>query len=311
MTGANGPATAFRDEVWAGLSAPRRTLPCKYFYDARGSELFERICELEEYYLTRTEISILREHAGSMARALGPGTLLIEYGCGSAKKTRLLLERLERPAGYVPVDIAGEMLQSACSDLRTLFPSLPIAPVCADYTRPFALPPLGGRRAVFFPGSTVGNFRPEETRLFLRGVRATVGDGGALLLGVDLKKDPKVLEAAYDDRRGVTAAFNLNLLARINRELAGDFELPRWRHRALWNAAESRVEMHLVSAEDQVVHVAGREFRFRAGESIHTECCHKYDVEELRSFARAESFDLREAWTDPRRWFGVLLLRAS
>jgi len=302
--------SGFLEEVLRGLDLRPRELPCKYFYDERGSELFERICDLEEYYLTRTETEILRRYAPEMAAVLGANCLLVEYGCGSAKKTRMLLDRLESPAGYVPVDIAKAMLEHAAAELRRAYPGLRVEPVCADYTKPFALPALPGRRAVFFPGSTIGNFSPEETRAFLKQARATVGAGGSLLLGLDLKKDPRVLEAAYDDRLGITAAFNLNLLARINRELGADFDLPRWSHRAVWNAAESRVEMHLVCAAGQTVRVGGRSFRFRGGESIRTECCHKYDVGEFRRFAAAEGFALECSWTDDAGRFGVLALRA-
>jgi dimethylhistidine N-methyltransferase len=301
----------FLNDVLAGLGAPRKTLPCKYFYDERGSALFERICELEEYYPTRTELGILRRHAAAMAEALGPRCLLVEYGSGSSTKTRLLLERLVDPAAYVPVDISREHLLRSATALSARHPRLPVRPVCADFTQPFALPPVPRalRRAVFFPGSTIGNFAAAEARKLLAQVAEQCGPGGLLLIGVDLRKSRSILEPAYDDAEGVTAEFNLNLLRRINRELGASFDLAAFAHRALWNAAEGRVEMHLVSRRDQVVRIGGRSIRFSRGESIHTESSHKYEVAGFAALAREAGFEVLRVFTDPARLFSVQLLR--
>jgi dimethylhistidine N-methyltransferase len=304
---------SFLSDVLAGLSAPRKTLPCKYFYDERGSALFERICELEEYYPTRTELGILRRHAGAMAEALGPRCLLVEYGSGSSTKTRLLLERLVDPAAYVPVDISREHLLRSATALSAHHPRLPVRPVCADFTQPFALPEVPGalRRAVFFPGSTIGNFADAEARKLLAQVAEQCGPGGLLLIGVDLRKSRAILEPAYDDAKGVTAEFNLNLLRRINRELGARFDLAAFAHRAVWNAAEGRVEMHLVSRREQVVRIAGRSIRFLRGESIHTESSHKYEIEGFAALAHEAGFEVLRVFTDPARLFSVQLLRTA
>ncbi len=303
--------THFLEEVLAGLREPQKRIPCKYFYDARGSELFEQICRLEAYYPTRTELAIMQAHAGEMATLLGPGCLLIEFGSGSSRKTRLLLDRLEDPAGYVPVDISLEMLQRSAAALAADYRGLEVIPVRADYTHRFELPSVVRpvkRRAVYFPGSTIGNFPPREAREFLAEIAALVGDGGALLIGVDLRKSVAMLELAYDDPEGVTAAFNRNLLSRINRELGADFREDRFVHRALWNQTQGRVEMHLVSREPQSVRVGGERFSFAAGETIHTENSYKYRVEEFRALAAAGGFDLRRVWSDPERLFSVQYL---
>ncbi len=298
----------FLDDVLAGLALARKALPPKYFYDARGCELFEQICELPEYYLTRTELAIMSEHAQAMAKFLGPGCQLIEYGSGSSRKTRLLLEHLEPPL-YVPIDIAGEAIRAAATGLAARFPRLNITGVCADYSRPLTLPEFVGvpirRKAVYFPGSTIGNFTPPEAAGFLKLVRRSVGTGGALLIGVDLKKDKARLDAAYDDAAGVTAAFNLNLLARINRELGGDFQLRRFRHKAFYDEAQGRIEMHIESLAAQLVHVAGQRFRFEPGETIHTEFSCKYGVEEFQALARSAGFAPGETWTDAQALFSV------
>jgi len=232
----------FRADVLRGLARPQKRLPSKYFYDAVGSKLFDRICELDEYYPTRTELGILRTHAPEMAERCGPRCLLIELGAGSLTKVRLLLDRLDRPAGFVPVDVSGEHLESAADELRGEYRRLDVHPVCADFTADFAVPARAcHRRVVYFPGSTLGNFEPAEADDLLRNVARLVGPGGGLLLGVDLRKDRRVLEAAYDDSLGVTAAFNRNLLARIDRELDADFDPDSFRHRAFYNAAQSRI----------------------------------------------------------------------
>lgn len=298
-------------DVLAGLSRPHKRLPSKYFYDAAGSRLFDRITELDEYYPTRTELAIVRGHVGAMAARCGPRCLLVELGAGSLVKVRLLLDRLDRPAGYVPVDVSGDHLRAAAGELARDYPALGVHPVAADFTRPFALPPLpAARRVAYFPGSTLGNFDPHEADALLGRVARLVGPGGGLLLGVDLRKDPAVLEPAYNDARGVTAAFNRNLLVRINRELGADFDPSAFRHRAFYNRDRSRIEMHLVSATGQQVRVGDRTFGFRAGESIHTENSYKYDLTELG--ARAAECGLRadETWTDENGHFAVLYLTA-
>jgi L-histidine Nalpha-methyltransferase len=302
----------FLADVLAGLSAGRKTLPCKYFYDERGSALFERICELDEYYPTRTELGILRRHVGAMAAALGPRCLIVEYGSGSSTKTRLLLERLDDPAAYVPVDISREHLLRSAAALAARYPRLRVIPVCADFTRPFGLPGVRGalRRVAYFPGSTIGNFAPADARSFLAHVARQCGSGGALLIGVDLRKSRAILEPAYDDARGVTAEFNRNLLRRINSELGADFDPSAFDHRAFWNTDEGRVEMHLVSRREQQVRLAGRPFRFARGETIHTENSYKYDLAGFAALASAAGFEVERVWTDDAPLFSVQLLRA-
>jgi dimethylhistidine N-methyltransferase len=305
------PADSFQDDVLAGLSRSPKELPCKYFYDAAGSALFEEICGLAEYYPTRTELGILDAHVGEMADCLGPDCLVVEYGCGSGRKTRLLLDRLERPAGYVPIDISPRPLLRFARALAAERPGLEVLPVLADYTSEYDLPAPARaprRRVVYFPGSTIGNFHPREAESFLKRAAALCGRGGALLVGVDLPKPAAMLERAYDDLRGVTARFNLNLLARINRELGGDFDLAAFRHRSVWVRALSRVEMHLVSARAQRASVAGRTFAFAAGESICTEWSHKWSLGAFRAIAAAAGFSVRRVWTDPARWFSVQYL---
>jgi dimethylhistidine N-methyltransferase len=301
-------ADRFLQEVTAGLSRPLKELPPKYFYDERGSELFEAICRLPEYYLTRTELAIMRDHGGEMARHLGPGCAVIEYGSGSGRKTRLLLKALS-PVAYVPIDIAREQLQVTSAEIAGEFPRLAVTAVCADYSRSFRLPQLAGppprRRVVYFPGSTIGNLSLPEAAAFLANARRLVGPGGGMLVGVDLKKDAARLNAAYNDALGITAAFNLNLLARINRELDADFDLAAFRHHAFYNDTLGRVEMHLVSLGDQRVRVGPAEFAFRGGETIHTESSHKYSVDEFRALAESAGFEPGRCWTDGGSQFAV------
>lgn len=302
----------FREDVLAGLARSHKRLPAKYFYDTAGSRLFDRICELPEYYPTRTELGILRRHAPAMAERCGAGCLLVELGAGSLTKVRLLLDCLEGPAGYVPVDVSGEHLRAAARTLADEYPRLAVEPLVADFTRPFTLPAgRAGRRVAFFPGSTIGNFEPEEADALLRRVARLVGPGGGLLLGIDLRKPVEVLEPAYNDAAGVTAAFNRNLLVRINRELGADFDPAAFRHHAFYNAERSRVEMHLVSERRQRVRVGPATFDFRPGESIHTENSHKYDVRELAARAAGCGLHLSDTWTDERGYFAVLGLRAE
>ncbi len=301
-------ADAMRREVIEGLSRANKQISPKYFYDERGSELFGQICQLEEYYLTRTELAIMRDHAAEMAALAGPRCLLIEYGCGNCQKTCLLLDELSRPAAFVPIDISGEHLRRTAIDLLARYPDLEVLPVCADFTGDFRLPKCRApvaRRVGYFPGSTIGNLTPPRAGKFLAGVARRVGRGGGLLIGVDLKKDVTTLQRAYNDSKGVTAAFNLNLLAHINRELDADFRLDRFRHRAFYNAEEGRIEMHLESIPDQTVEVSGAEFTFTAGETIHTESSYKYQLDEFESLATDAGFDVAGVWTDPRQWFSV------
>lgn len=309
-------ARQFRAEVLRGLCALKKELPCKYFYDEIGSDLFEQITELEEYYPTRTELGIMECHAAEMAELLGPRCLLIEYGSGSSLKTRHLLDRVGDPAGYVPIDVSGEHLRRSARALGEEYPDIEVLPLCADFTRPLGLPmcrKAAARRVVYFPGSTLGNFTPEAALALLRQTAALCGHDGGLLLGIDLQKDPRVLEAAYNDRQGVTAAFNRNILVRINRELGADFDIGQFAHRAFYNAAQGRIEMHLVSSRDQVVHVGNVPFFFARGESIHTENSHKYTLAALADLGRASGFAAERVWTDERQYFCVayLVLRHS
>jgi L-histidine N-alpha-methyltransferase len=299
---------SFRDAVLKGLGGARKAIPCKFFYDARGSWLFEEICRLPEYYPTRTEISILEENSGDIAAQMGPHCRVIEFGSGASQKVRILLRALDRPAAYVPVDISREHLRDAATTLAEDFPSVPVIAVCADYTRPFLLPPLpgaSGKRVGFFPGSTIGNFEPNAAVAFLANYARILGPGGEMLIGVDLKKDPEILDAAYNDRAGVTAAFNLNLLERINRELDGDLDIDRFEHVAFYSEAEGRVEIYIRSLADQEAQIAGKRVRFANGELIHTEYSYKYSVAEFRDLAARAGFRPVDTWTDSAELFSV------
>ena len=293
---------SFRDDVFEGLSREQKELPCKYFYDDRGSELFNTICGLDEYYPTRTETALLQAHGREMADLIGPGVCLIEFGCGALLKTRLLLDALRSPAAFVPIDISADHLLQSAAALAADYPNLEVLPVVADFTRPVKLPDKARKasenRIGFFPGSTIGNFDHAGAADFLATVADMVGGGGALLIGVDLKKDEDILVRAYDDAQGVTAAFNRNVLERINRELGGCFDIETFRHRALYNGAEGRIEMHLVSEKDQTVTVHDRDFTFTEGETIHTEDSYKYHVEEFSSFAARAGFRSARTWVD-------------
>jgi dimethylhistidine N-methyltransferase len=298
----------FHEDVVAGLCLPQKSLPPKYFYDAKGSRLFERISRLPEYYPTRTELFLTRKHLGEIARFAGKGSALIEYGSGEGVKTRVLIRAL-RPSVYIPVDISEEALLRAAGRLQREFPRLHIVPIPGDFSRPLKIPGFPqkqkGRRVVYFPGSTIGNLSPDEAHAFLRMTRGQVGPKGAMLVGVDLKKDPVLLHAAYNDSRGVTAAFNLNLLARVNRELGADFDLRRWRHYAFYNAALGRIEMHLGSLTKQTVDVGNHRFSFERGETIHTENSYKYSVGEFQALARRGGFKPVKVWTDAAELFSV------
>ncbi|MBV9998914.1 MAG: L-histidine N(alpha)-methyltransferase [Verrucomicrobia bacterium] len=302
---------AFRREVVRGLSErPKRIAP-KFLYDETGCKLFDEICRLDEYYPTRTETSILRENAAEICAALGPGCRLVEFGSGSSTKTRILLDRLSSPAAYVPVDIAREHLLRSSASLSRVYPGLSVLPVCVDYTADFSLPrmPSAPRRTVaFFPGSTIGNLEPAEAEHFLRRVAALCGQGGALLIGVDLKKDRRTLERAYNDARGVTAAFNLNLLTRINRAFGVSIRSESFRHHAFYNEAFGRIEMHLVNGAEQTVQLDGAEIAFGRGESIGTEHSYKYSVEDFEKLAARSGWTLESFWVDAGRLFSVLYL---
>lgn len=301
----------FARDLAAGLSARPRSISPKYFYDAEGSRLFERICELPEYYPTRTELGILERGVGEMAALAGSGAEIVEFGAGSLRKVRLLLAAFDAPARYLPIDISGEYLRDAAAVLRREFAGLEVRPVVADYTQALDLPsaPGGGRRIGFFPGSTIGNFTPEEALAFLRRA-AGVLRGGALVLGADLVKDPHLLHAAYNDAQGVTAAFNLNLLVRANRELGANFVPARFAHYAFYNAPLARIEMHLVARERQAVALGGQRFTIEEGETLHTENSYKFTVDGLRALAAQAGFRPGPVWTDPDRLFSVHWLHA-
>ena len=302
---------SFRAEVLRGLRQRPKELPCKFFYDAHGSHLFDQICELDEYYPTRTELAIMRQHGQELATCLGPQNLLIEYGSGSSTKTRLLLDVLQEPAAYVPIDISKAQLRRAAAQIARDYPGLEVLPVCADYTRGVKLPLLArlvARQIIYYPGSTIGNFHPWEAQRFLQGMAQVAGPGGGLVLGVDLKKDPRTLHHAYNDRHGITAAFNLNMLARINHELGANFQLDQFRHYAFFNPAHGRIEMHLISLRDQTVHLAGEEICFQLGESIWTESSYKYTPQAFAQLAGRAGWDVRAVWTDPDRRFSVQYL---
>src|SRR6266550_6070584 len=304
--------SAFAGDVIGDLSQFPKRLSPKYFYDAAGSELFEQITVLPEYYPTRTELSILRDRGGEIAAIIPHGAALVEFGAGATTKVRLLLERCEF-GGYVPVDISGDFLNAQADGLRKDFPGLDVYPVAADFTAPFALPAAIAEmpKVGFFPGSTLGNFEPHEACAFLRSARDILGSGAQMVIGVDLEKDERVLYEAYNDAAGVTARFNLNVLERINRELGGNFDLSGFRHRSIYNRDRHRIEMHLISRKAQSVRVLGHHFSFRPGESIHTENSYKYSLERFTALARGSGWKVRESWTDKARMFSVHALVAS
>lgn len=304
----------FRETVLKGLASRPKALPCKLFYDARGSALFEAICDTPEYYLTRTEIGVLEANAGDIAARIGPNCRLVELGSGASHKVRILLQALDRPAAYVPVDISREHLRQAAARLAGDFPGLPVIAVCADYTRPFELPPLSGppgKTVGFFPGSTIGNFEPDAVVAFLKHCARLLGPGGEMLIGSDLKKSPDILNAAYNDAAGTNAAFNLNLLERIKRELGGDLDVSRFAHVAFYNEREGRIELYVKSLVDQTIGIAGRRFTCAAGELIHTENSYKYAIPEFHALAARAGFQPVQTWTDPNQLFSVHYLRLA
>jgi dimethylhistidine N-methyltransferase len=303
---------AFSADVLAGLAAPVPAIPARWFYDHRGSELFEEITRLPEYYPTRTETALLDRYSEEIAARVGSGEAVIEFGSGSSAKTPILL-RAVRPAAYVPVDISGDFLRESAAALQEEFPDLPIYPVEADFTRQFDLPAAvrAAPKLGFFPGSTIGNFVARSAVDLLRAMKENLGEGARLVIGMDRIKPPEILVRAYDDPAGVTAAFNLNLLHRINRELDADIPVDAFRHRAIWNDALSRIEMHLEAVRDTVFTICGRRFAFRAGETIHTENSHKYGHRDSRILLRAAGWGVVAEWTDPQEWFSILLAEAE
>ena len=305
------PVQSFESTVTEGLSLPRKALPPVYFYDEKGSLLFEQICNLPEYYITRTEISLLEQIGPEFGQVAQEGCTVVEFGSGSSIKIRELLRDLRRPAGYVAIDISNKHLRRSAEGVSVMFPGLNVTSVCADFSQPLNLPEavLGnGPRLGFFPGSTIGNMLPEAAAGFLRGARTLLGEQGAMFIGVDLKKDPAVLHAAYNDSQGVTAAFNLNLLERINRELEADFDLHAFVHEAFYNAELGRVEMHLRSLLAQQVRIAGQVFSFREGETIHTENSHKYSLEDFAAIAAQGGFRVERVWRAPKDLFSLQYL---
>lgn len=306
-------ADSFLDDVLEGLAQSQKKLSSKYFYDERGSQLFDEICELPEYYPTRTETSLLEAHAAEFAELIGANASVVEFGSGSSTKIRILLDALETPAAYIPVDISRDHLLESAKSLADAYPDLPVVPIAADYTQPFELPEIAGgaARIGFFPGSTIGNFTRAAAVDFLRAAATDLGTDNGLLIGVDLRKDAGILHAAYNDVAGVTAEFNLNVLRRVNEELDGDFDLDAFSHDARWVADKGRIEMHLVSARDQEVRIDGHRFEFVAGESIHTEDSHKYDVDEFHALAARAGWRAFRHWTDKDNLFSLHYLRVA
>lgn len=303
------PHLTMLDEVIEGLNQPQKTLPSKYFYDEYGSELFDQITELDEYYPTRTEHEILIQNVEEIGKTLGEEVILIEPGSGSSEKTEILLERLENICCYIPMDISGDYLFKVAERLQLKYQHIQISPLSADYTRPFTLPETNpkARKVVFFPGSTIGNFKIERVRHFFKIIHDLVGRDGALLIGADLKKDIKVLLAAYNDSKGVTAQFNKNVLTHINRELGSNFDLDLFEHQSIWNEEKGRIEMHLIALEDHKVKIGENEIEIGEGESIHTENSHKYSLKEFEEMV-SEWFNVEKVWTDEKKYFSVQYL---
>jgi L-histidine Nalpha-methyltransferase len=308
------PADDVRAEVLKGLQQRPKTLPAKFFYDDRGARLFEDICELPEYYPTRTEIGILEQNAEEMAGRLGSECMLVEFGSGASVKIRILLNHLQSPAAYVPIDVAKSQLVETAGELAKSYPGLEVLPVCADYMGSLELPRPSHKVAhvaAFFPGSTIGNLEPEDADRFLRGVAELCGRDGGLLIGVDLEKDPAILEPAYNDSAGVTAAFNLNMLEHINREVGADFDLGAFSHLAIYNEQQHRIEMRLISRRGQIVHVGESAIDFAEGEAITTEYSYKYSLESFRRLANQAGFEVERVWTDDNQLFSEQFLRVA
>lgn len=311
QTNATASETQFLRDVVRGLAQPNKSLPCKYFYDERGSALFDQICETDEYYPTRTELEIMRDNASSIAYQIDRHAMLVEYGSGSSVKTRVLLDAMDKLAAYVPVDISEEHLLKTADALRLSYPNVPVLPVVADFSKPFNLPTEDYGQthvALYFPGSTIGNFTPSEAGELLGMMARMLGPQGGLLIGIDLQKEISVIESAYNDRNGVTADFNLNLLRRINTELEADFNLDQFEHRAVYNTDDHRIEMSIVSRRDQLVSIGGRRFEFERNEHILTEYSHKYTVDGFARLASRFGFALHQCWTDSRGYFAIIHL---
>ena len=299
------------DEVVSGLRSSPKRLPCKLFYDSRGSELFDEICELDEYYLTRSELAIMEQFAEQMGAQIGEGVRLVEYGSGSSMKTRLLLEHLPSPVAYVPVDISHDYLLDVSQQLQDDFPAIEVLPVVADFTKPFSIPDpveTPSHTAVYFPGSTIGNFEESAVKSLLKGIAKLCGKGGGLLIGVDLEKDKEVLELAYDDSEGVTSEFNMNLLHRMRQELGAEVDFDGFEHHSFYNEDEARIEIYLRSLEDQTVAIDEQDFKFNKGELIHTEYSHKYTIDRFSEIASTAGFELHQSWTDENDYFAILHL---
>jgi L-histidine Nalpha-methyltransferase len=297
---------SFADHLATGLARTPKEIACKYFYDEAGSRLFDQICELPEYYQTRTEMALLERHAGEIAALMGENIELVEFGAGSLRKVRVLLDRAQNITAYTPLDISGEYLGDVVRALAADYPALTLRPLIGDFTGTFEIPGLPGspRRVGFFPGSTIGNFRPDAAASLLKRMRGSL-NGGGLLIGVDLVKDPARLHAAYNDAAGITALFNKNLMVRANRELGADFDTEAFAHYAPYNASAHRIEMYLVSLKRQSVMTGGARFDFAAGEPVHTEDSHKYTIESFREMAARAGFNPRAVWTDEERLFSV------
>lgn len=305
---------SFEQAVIAGLHADTKAVSAKFLYDEEGSHLFEDICEQPEYYPTRTELKLLRDKIPGMATLIGPNATLVEFGAGALEKIRILLDGLDKPAGYIALDISGDHLKSAADSLAADYPDIPVTAICADYTRPMTLPSRlidkkKGRLVGFFPGSTIGNFSPDEAKDFLKTIRPMFLPDGLLIIGVDLKKDPSILNAAYNDKAGITAAFNLNLLKRINNELSGEFDLTQFAHKAFYNEKAGRVEMHLESLKDQTISVADQTVAFHKGETIHTEISCKYTIEEFQTLAQSAGWSSVAAYHDKQALFSLHVLQ--
>ena len=301
----------FLADVIHGLSQPSKALHCKYFYDERGSQLFDQICELEEYYLTRTELKIMLDHVDEMADQLGSQIELVEFGSGSSTKTKLLLDALDDPVTYVPLDISEDHLIKTAKELQEEYPHIEILPLVADFTKPFELPQASrppSHSAVFFPGSTIGNFVPTDVVDMLKTIAEILGPEGGMLIGIDLDKDPAIIEAAYNDSSGLTARFNLNMLHRVNRELGGNFDVDQFRHEAFYSAESGRVEIYIVSQCNQTVTIDEQTFEFAGGERIFTEYSHKYTIDGFVKLAAQAGFALHRSWTDEQQLFAVLHL---
>ncbi len=304
-------ATEFGEDVIAGLSLPQKKLPCRWLYDRRGSELFEQITLLPEYYPTRTETGILKEHAPDIATMIGTDAVIVEYGAGAATKTRLLLDALSVPRAYIPIDISKDFLKDVEQDLRADYPDIDVHGIAGDFLDPaleLNAPRHAGPTVGFFPGSTIGNMSDDEIVTFLTATHQTLGDNRAFLIGFDLKKDPDILIPAYDDAAGITAAFNLNIISRVNRELSGTFDLACFDHEARWNEEKSRIEMHLVSTTDQTAEVLGQPFRFRKDETIHTENSRKFDLDAFSTLVKTANWQVAHIWFDPKHYFAVALM---